>query len=412
MDTSSLAYRLALGVNAAGGVLIIALVILLVVERTYRAARDARLVRHEAHWEQLVGPFLAVGKDPGPKQWPVRPGLDTAALQTVLLKQATYLRGSAGHRCRQAFEETGLVAKNVDLLRHRSGLVRAAAARRLALMRSPVARGPLFLALDDANWDVRMAAARALISLRDMVSLRRLVAQLEQPTRFNSLRVAEMIVEMGSAAIPVLTEALPATSPAVQRLLVDILGDIGDRAAVPALLLLLSHTDAEVRTGAANALGRIGALAGAPGLARLLTDEAWFVRAAAAKALGRLRAVDSVPELAKCLRDSEWWVRLNSAEAMLAMGEEGAETLCEMVADPDGFARDMAVQTLEAGDVLARCADALASPKPQEAAAARDRLHRLLLLRPLKSLEDLAQSHPNPAVRAALAEIIPGGAAP
>ena len=86
-----------------------------------------------------------------------------------------------------------------------------------------------------------------------------------------------------------------------------------------------------------------------PALMRALDDTEWAVRAQAARALGTLHASPAVEPLAARVADPSWWVRHHAAHALAAIGGEGHDVLCELIAHShDPYARDMAREALDA----------------------------------------------------------------
>lgn len=78
----------------------------------------------------------------------------------------------------------------------------------------------------------------------------------EQYTRF----LADTLQAIGKRCVPLLIEALPSLNSKQQRLLIGVLGGIGDSSAVPALLPFLQHTEVYTRRKAVSALCSIGDL--------------------------------------------------------------------------------------------------------------------------------------------------------
>ena len=69
-----------------------------------------------------------------------------------------------------------------------------------------------------------------------------------------------------------------------------------------------------------------------------------------AQALGRLAATPAVDALAACVADRSWWVRHHAAYALMSMGDEGRDALCELAArSEDRYAREMAREALDMG---------------------------------------------------------------
>ncbi|MFQ5796483.1 MAG: HEAT repeat domain-containing protein [Candidatus Bipolaricaulia bacterium] len=158
--------------------------------------------------------------------------------------------------------------------------------------------GRLIEALQDENFRVRFAAAKAL---------------------------GEMGLD-AQDAIPALVEALGDEVVYVRYGVTVALGGIGS-AAVPALANALQNEDKLVRFHAAAALVMIGpdARDAIPSLTEALRDESEGVRFTSAFVLGKIGpdAHDAVPGLIEVLRgDVDWRVRLRAAWALAEIGPD------------------------------------------------------------------------------------------
>ena len=105
---------------------------------------------------------------------------------------------------------------------------------------------------------------------------------------------------------------------------------------------LATHPEAEVRTQVARALGKFPHAESVAALGFLVQDEAWPVRAQAARSLGMIADPSTLPALREALRDTEWWVRLRAALALTRFGAGGRNALLEAEVGPQAEARDMA----------------------------------------------------------------------
>lgn len=167
----------------------------------------------------------------------------------------------------------------VTSLNDSSNHVRAAAARRLGLLRSAidedVRHGLLQTALHDRDLGARYAAARALGALRDYLPM-------------------DLMLEL-------LTTALYDDDSFVRSAAALVLGQFGERAAtsvvIESLLRLLKDRDSYTREASAQALGMLGRAAATEevmsGLAETLLDTDFYVHEAALTALGGLRELRS-----------------------------------------------------------------------------------------------------------------------
>ena len=262
-------------------------------------------------------------------------------------------------RRRERMQLAQSLARNRHVIAERRALIhgetparRELAARRIGLLPSVRQQPALRRALIQGPEPVRLAAARALASLRDMDALRWLC---EHPD------------SVGSRPLPMLSGLMRAYGPGARALLIsaldhgiavprfecavlDALGISRCRSARERIETRLRSEAVDVRVAACRALGRLGMGESIPALMLALSDASWPVRAQASHALGRLRATPAVDALAERVADAAWWVRHHAAYALAAIGPEGRDALCELIVrSPDPYAREMAREALDRG---------------------------------------------------------------
>jgi len=157
-------------------------------------------------------------------------------------------------------------------------------------------------ALHHGGTYARLGAAEALgtIGLEAAAAVPALIEALSDDHRLVRRASAEAIRHIGVIAAPALVEALRDDSSHDSA--VDFLGEIGS-AGVPILLEALKHGDAHVRRGAAEALGHIApkAVVAVPALIEALRDAS--IRREATEALQDLGA-SAVPALVEAFEDA------------------------------------------------------------------------------------------------------------
>lgn len=104
--------------------------------------------------------------------------------------------------------------------------------------------------------------------------------------------------------------------------------------------------DALMRVTCLRALGNLEGLGTI--INEALMDDDWRVRAVAVR-YGWQGGADAVPLVKRALRDENYYVRLNAGVAMMKLGANGFEALCEEVDGPDPFAREVAYYAMNAG---------------------------------------------------------------
>lgn len=304
-------------------------------------------------------------------------------------------------------ESQGQIDRWIRQLTARSHWRRARAAELLGIVRAERSVAPLVAALQDPVFDVRMRAAKALGALGGSRARAALVGALADENRWSTIRISDLLAEMGPDVVHDLIAAYPRMTRGGRLATLDVIAHVGDDKATPFLVALLEELDRDIRSRAASALGRIGDGRARTALAETLQDCEWPVRAMCAKALGRLGTRAEIPALRAAMRDPEWWVRANAAESLGRLGTEGRDELISALDDHDSFARDQALATLEGSGELNRQLAGLISPAPAAADAARRVLDALLTRQSRDRVRSIGQRHPDAAVRAALRKAVP-----
>jgi HEAT repeat protein len=167
----------------------------------------------------------------------------------------------------------------------------------------------------------RQAVILALGSLQNSRTLLPLsTAFLDRDTWVRSTAAAA-ISQAGSAAIPLLIEALSRDKDNQIRSEISLaLAAMGEDIIEP-LILTLDNTHYGIREAAAEALGLVGALAVEPLLNALKHPEP-TVRMAAAMALGYIGDQRAAEELINLLADSNSWVQSAAATALSTCGNQ------------------------------------------------------------------------------------------
>lgn len=206
--------------------------------------------------------------------------------------------------------------------------------RRLAveqLLSLPIVESlPQLLAkLGDASWRVRKATVGRLVALSERYpvedSLIEALADGENSGRRNS--AFEALVGIGRRITPRLIAALASDDVDVRKLVVDVLGAVGDPDCTSEMVAMLQDADPNVRGAAADALGVFGDEAAARAIEAVATNgaEDQLVRLSALRALARLEHPMGVGELGAILDDS---LLRPAAFALLGLQADDAAVEC------------------------------------------------------------------------------------
>ncbi len=232
------------------------------------------------------------------------------------------------------------------------GSVRENAAEALGLLKDKRSVGPLIVALDDKDEEVRWKAAWALGNIGDESAVIPLIDALNDDRwtvrRFAATSLGRIKDER---AVDALIYALEDSDWHVRKYAVEALGNIGDGRALEPLITSLEDEDRDVRKKAINALGKMGDVSVDPLINIFLAGE-WHIRGVAASVLGNIGNKRALGPLISALvgkeRDGNKYVRGKVAEALGNIGDEIAvEPLTLALNDPYIFVRNKAEKALK-----------------------------------------------------------------
>jgi HEAT repeat protein len=334
-------------------------------------------------------------------------GAGRSVLEQILLDHAHRIRGVERKRLSRALDDLGFVDDLIARLGSGRWWQRAEAAEKLGLSGVARARDPLIPMMRDEVSEVRLRAAKALGSLGGKSSIREIVHALNEPNRWSTIRIADILTGMGRSVVDELTAHFDSLTLTGKLAVLDILGRIRPLHVVPWLGRRLSDDEADVRARACHALGCIGDPHTTLLLIRALEDEAWPVRAMAAKALGKIASPEAIEPLCRAMHDRQWWVRSNSAHALRSMGTRGADALEQVLDSDDRFATHQAVLMLEQMGVVDRRAQGLIGSNGSDRRRAEVFVKRLIAVGQTGRLRALAGAAGSAELRDVLLEMLP-----
>jgi len=390
------------------GTIFVALTVVILVAKAWREDRQrrARDLRRELEPKVLT---YAHGNAPsldsviGGEVSGARRGV----LEWILLDHAQRVRGVEHRRLSRAMDELGFVDDLIAQLGSSRWWQRAEAAEKLGLSGVTRAREHLIPVMQDEVSEVRLRAAKALGELGGKASVREIVHALNEPNRWSTIRLADILTGMGRTVVDELTMAFDSLTLTGKLAALDILGRIRPLHVVPWLGRRMSDSEPDVRARACHALGCIGDPHTTPLLVLALEDEAWPVRAMAAKALGKIASPEAIEPLCGAMHDQQWWVRSNSASALRSLGSRGAEALEGMLDCDDTYASHQAVLMLEQMGVVDRRARGLIGSSGNDRLRAEVFVKRLIAMGQTGRLRALAGAAGTGELREVLLEMLP-----
>ncbi len=279
--------------------------------------------------------------------WILRRRVHRAALKRVMLDMCRILAGDSRVRLVHVFEVAGFVQDELRDLESRKWWKRASACRNLALMGAADAAESLVHLLNDDEEDVRTEAALALITISGARSLDSLLMHLNEISLWTSVRLSNIVLPMGSEAVPALVEGLRSRHPSIQRFCVEMLGEIEDVTACNPLIRFSRKATGELRSKALLTLGKLGSEKAKRVLLDGLEDSVESTRVSAAVALGRLGSPDTAPFLSDHLLHDTVSVRLAAGRSLAMIHREGRRILAQSYRPADAIGRRVILQSLD-----------------------------------------------------------------
>jgi len=175
----------------------------------------------------------------------------------------------------------------------------------------------LLKGIKDENFEVRMYSARSLGKLADETLVEKLINTLKDSNEYLRDQTVEVLVNMGSIAVPPLINILKSNNWMLPYCAVKALGRIRDERALKALVDLLGDDrNVYVQRAVVESLEKIGEEV-EDELARGLEHEVWYVKEKAAKILAKKGTPKSIEILEKAIeKESDEKLKLSLQECL------------------------------------------------------------------------------------------------
>lgn len=333
------ARQLVLVAAVVQGLFVVALLLLIIVNRWVRLRRRAAVRPRREAAEREFRRWAAGDAD-----------VETVAGALVLLPAPIAIERLAAWSSRVPVDRWPALAQALSHARWGERLRRGAQSRRwwrrLQSARFLAAAGladdvpRLARLIKDPHPAVHLAAVSALNHVSSAELAEAAIDQLPMLPIHVGMYFAVALRRGRQVAVPLFDRRLTRMDdPALARI-AEYAARLQEPSLRPRFTALAKHPNKEVRAQAARALGTLPHAESQAALLQLLTDEAWVVRAQAARGLGLLAPPAALPELRKALRDPEWWVRLRAALALTRFGGAGRDALVQEERGPNAGARN------------------------------------------------------------------------
>ncbi|HYL21173.1 MAG TPA: HEAT repeat domain-containing protein [Gemmatimonadales bacterium] len=328
-------------VALAQGALLIALIILIILNRWFRLRRKARVHPRVVRLNAAMQRWALGSTDLGSvlvhlARLPIPLAVDALVSWSARVpgdrwrQLAAALRGHWWARIVRSNANSGRWWKRLE------------AARFFAVAATPEDTSSVLKLLHDANPAVHIAAVATLERVESAALTTAALERLPRLAPTVGAYYAGMLRRSRPVVVQLLLKMLRRSDdPALPRM-TEFAARLNEPALRESLTALGAHPDPEVRVQAARGVGAFPHPASIAVLTGLVRDDAWAVRAQAVRSLGMIADRATLPLVRDALRDAEWWVRIRAGLALTRFGGVGRDVLLQNEHGPDQAARDMA----------------------------------------------------------------------
>ena len=328
-------------VAIAQGVLLVALVTLIVLNRWIRLRRSAAVNPRRIELDAVMQRW-AMGQSGADE---VMQGLARLPVPLAIEALVTWSARVPGERWQELARglESRWWARAVrGNSRSARWWKRLECARFLSVAATPHDIGRVRRLLRDPHPAVQLAAATTLERVASAVLVTAALEQLPFLGPTVQAYYASVLKRARAAVVQHLKKLFRRLDDPRLPRIIEFAGRLEEPVLREGFTTLGTHPEAEVRTQVARALGKFPHAESVAALAYLVHDEAWPVRAQATRSLGMIADQTTLPAVRGALRDPEWWVRLRAGLALTRFGTAGRNALLEAEVGPHAEARAMA----------------------------------------------------------------------
>lgn len=254
------------------------------------------------------------------------------------------LTGKPADRLARIADQNGLATLGYKWCRSRRWGMRV---RGLELLAAVGADGPVDYLLRDRRPEVRIRAVLWAASRSDPGLLEPLCGMLGDPDPGVRFTVMDSLLRVGGAVVEPLQRTIEADPDAeTTASALRVASGVGDHRLAGLALLHCRDQRSEVRAAAAATVGSLGGQVAAETLAELLEDPDPGVRVSAVDSLRRMNSWANSPRIARRLADPDWPVRRAAAIALDEFGPVGRLYIRRVARGEEGLASRVAFQIL------------------------------------------------------------------
>jgi HEAT repeat protein len=328
-------------VAAVQGVLLVALIILIILNRWFRLRRSVRLLPRRQGLDAAMQGW-ALGQARAADVESALARLPASLAIDALVTWSARVPGERWQDLSRALATQWWARVVRSNYRSARWWKRLECARFLSVAATQHDLGRVLRLLRDHHPAVQIAAATTLERMNSPVLVNAALDQLPQLGSTVQAYYASVLRKARSAVVRHLQPLLRRPEDPRLPRVIEFAGRLEDPGLREPFTKLATHRDPEVRSQVARALGKYPHAESIAALRLLAQDTAWAVRALAIRSLGVIADPATLGVVRDALRDPEWWVRLRAGLALTRFGGAGRNALLAAEVGAHDQSRDMA----------------------------------------------------------------------
>ncbi|HVH67973.1 MAG TPA: HEAT repeat domain-containing protein [Gemmatimonadales bacterium] len=323
------------------GVLLVALIILIILNRWFRLRRSARLQPRRQALDAAMQRW-AMGQSPAAQVERALTHLPASLAIDALVTWSARVPGERWQELSRALATPWWARVVRTNYRSARWWKRLECARFLSVAATQHDLGRVLRLLRDHHPAVQIAAATTLERMTSPVLVNAALAQLPQLGPTVQAYYASVLRKARTLVVRHLQQLLQRSKDPRLPRVIEFAGRLEDPGLREPFTALAAHHNQEVRSQVARALGKYPHPQSIVALRLLAQDPAWPVRAQAIRSLGMIADPATLALVRDALRDPEWWVRLRAGLALTRFGGAGRNALLAAEVGVSDASRDMA----------------------------------------------------------------------